>query len=65
MEVLRKFWNKYEDFLKNNYNGVKSITENNGLKPGNEIVFFSRVGYSNPPSHKSLRKEPEIVFREN
>ena len=47
--------------LEESYKKIESIAVANGMT-SQHIVFFSRVGYADVPSHKSLRKNADIDF---
>ena len=47
--------------LKENYSVLNSVANAYG-KTNKHIVFYFRMGYADPPSYQSTRKEAEIVF---
>jgi len=56
------FTPSHSDLLKRNYNVIDSIANANG-KTNKHIVFFFRMGYSEPTSYQSTRKAAEIEFK--
>jgi len=60
-EASSLFSHAHSQALESSYGKIKMIAEENGMK-NKSIVFYSRIGYAKPPSHKSQRKPAEIKF---